>query len=47
MLQLLFVVYLVLAVVVFWLAFRLGREQRALEEEIEAAEGELAARGEK
>jgi len=42
--QALFVVYLALALVVFWLAFRLGREQRALEEEIAAAEKELTGR---
>ncbi len=46
LLQVLFVVYLVLALIVFWLALRARGEQRALEEEIEAAEGELTGRGE-
>lgn len=42
LLGVLFVVYLALALIAFWLAFRLGREQRALDEEIEATESELA-----
>jgi preprotein translocase subunit YajC len=42
LLQTLFVVYLVLAGFAFWLAFRARKEQKALEEEIEAVEGQLA-----